>query len=184
MLRQIALILALASTLHVAGADDAVAPNTFDPKMRVVFTAEQIEAEADASKIPTPRGVWTPAESDIERLETLMLPRLTEAIAAEGPTGSKQLLPADYYRQYLGHTTGSQRMITVSGLYRPFVELAMQRESDPEIWKRKFMMSTDFGCRYFKARFNVDAGTLELKCAVNIFKQDKSTTPKPETPTP
>jgi hypothetical protein len=161
----------LTAKLALAAEAAQEPPDQFDPEKRVTFTAEQIAAEAAATKMPVPEGAWTPAGEDIETLEGVLAPLLVAEIARGVQGGDKVYHLRDYHRQYVGMTKDGTRFIFVNALLTQDLQTATGREGDPNMWKQQMVIrAPQFGCRSFVAVYNVEAKSFKnFSCPENIF---------------
>jgi hypothetical protein len=135
----------------VAGSPDRLAAQ---PPWSILPSGETRRAIRPCARSTPPglAGSWTPKADNVISAEA----RVDEAIAASVKTSRKDLtaqVPLQYCRQYVGTFLAGRRILYVTGLSRPMVDLR------PRVfrWRSKAFAGCDFGVRAFGAAYDVNS---------------------------
>ncbi len=136
------LLFAVAVSLPVAAADD-----------EVIFSAEQtaLAGREYGSLLEFSPPFWTPSEGEIRHIKGL-LPRFLQSTDNEQASAIAVEL-ARYRFQYLGVSTGRQKLILANG----FCDRVWKQSPD---WRTNLVFFFDGGRCLFRVRFDIERGTL------------------------
>jgi hypothetical protein len=160
-MRSFAIALLLMLAWGLTAAPGAASEDTFDPSLRVTFSADELAKmlRKTSKRKLREANLWSPSESDVEQFETKFAARLEEAMA-----GGYGYPIASYYRQYFGLVIDGKRIVIGNAFTDAFVQHSIRSGRAADFWKSELVMfEGDGGCMFFRAEF--DAATKAIRRA-------------------